>query len=253
MRHFFIFFVVFACASGSVVVGLYLRKVLPAHHLNEESAGVVRLATGLIATMAALVLGLLISSAKGSFDTVSTELIDTAAHVVRLDRVLAKYGPETKPVRDALRQAYASTVATLASDDPSRLARMDDPESVRRAEDFQRLVEGLSPQDAIQRDLKARALLLVDEVFATRWLAILKEKVPIPVPLLVALVLWLVAIFGTFGLYAPHNGTTIAVLLVCALSASGAIFLILELNSPLDGVVRVSLVPLREALAVLGK
>jgi hypothetical protein len=203
--------------------------------------------------MAALILGLLISSAKASFDTVSTELIDAAAHVVRLDRVLAKYGPEAQPIREALRRSYAATIDTLASDDPSRLAKIDNPETVHRVEDFQRLVEGLSPQNAIQRELKTRALQLVDEVFATRWLAILKEKVPIPMPLLVALVFWLTAIFGTFGLYAPRNGTTLAVLLVCALSTSGAIFLILELNSPLSGVVRVSLTPLREALAVLGK
>jgi hypothetical protein len=195
----------------------------------------------------------LISSAKASFDTVSTELIDAAAHVVRLDRVLAKYGPEAQPIREALRRSYAATIDTLASDDPSRLAKIDNPETVHRVEDFQRLVEGLSPQNAIQRELKTRALQLVDEVFATRWLAILKEKVPIPMPLLVALVFWLTAIFGTFGLYAPRNGTTLAVLLVCALSTSGAIFLILELNSPLSGVVRVSLTPLREALAVLGK
>jgi hypothetical protein len=203
--------------------------------------------------MAALILGLLISSAKASFDTVSTELIDAAAHVVRLDRVLAKYGPEAQPIREALRRSYAATIDTLASDDPSRLAKIDNPETVHRVEDFQRLVEGLSPQNAMQRELKTRALQLVDEVFATRWLAILKEKVPIPMPLLVALVFWLTAIFGTFGLYAPRNGTTLAALLVCALSTSGAIFLILELNSPLSGVVRVSLTPLREALAVLGK
>ncbi|MBK5125799.1 hypothetical protein IQ288_38940 [Burkholderia sp. R-69980] len=253
MSDLSVFFIVFACASGSVGVGSYLRNVVPEHHLNEDSAAVVRVATGLIATMAALILGLLISSARASFDTVSTELIDTAAHVVRLDRVLAKYGPETQPIREELRRRYAATIDTLASDDPSRLVRMDDPEAVRRVEDFQRLVEGLSPQNAMQRELKTRALLLVDEVFVTRWLAILKEKVPIPTPLLVALVFWLVAIFGTFGLYAPRNGTTIAVLLVCALSTSGAIFLILELNSPLNGVVRVSLTPLREALSVLGK
>jgi len=253
MRHLFIFFIVFVCASGSVVIGSYLRNVLPEHHLSEESAGSVKLAIGLIATMAALVLGLLISSAKGSFDSVSSVLLDTAAHVVRLDRTLAKYGPETQPIREALRQSYAAAVETLGSDDPSRLARTDDPEAARRVEDVRRLVEGLAPRDDVQRELKTRALLLVDEVFATRWLAILKEKVPLPMPLLVALVLWLVAIFATFGLYAPRNGTTIAVLLVCALSSSGAIFLILELNSPLDGVVRVSLTPLREALAVLGK
>ncbi|MFM0497261.1 DUF4239 domain-containing protein [Paraburkholderia caledonica] len=253
MSDLLIFFIVFACASASVGVGSYLRNVLPKQHLNDESAAVVRLATGLIATMAALILGLLISSAKASFDTVSTELIDATAHVVRLDRVLAKYGPETQPIREALRRSYAATIDTLASDDPSRLAKIDNPETAHRVEDIQRMVEGLSPQNAMQRELKTRALLLVDEVFATRWLAILKEKVPLPMPLLVALVFWLVAIFGTFGLYAPRNGTTIAVLLVCALSTSGAIFLILELNSPLNGVVRVSLTPMREALAVLGK
>jgi len=152
MSDLLIFFIVFACASASVGVGSYLRNVLPKQHLNDESAAVVRLATGLIATMAALILGLLISSAKASFDTVSTELIDATAHVVRLDRVLAKYGPETQPIREALRRSYAATIDTLASDDPSRLARTDDPEAARRVEDVRRLVEGLAPRDDVQRD-----------------------------------------------------------------------------------------------------
>src|SRR5947209_7510386 len=98
MNHLVIAVTVFVCVFGSALIGLFVRKKLPAHHLNDESTGVVKLATGLIATMAALVLGLLVSSAKASFDTVSAELTQNAASIIRLDRVLAKYGPETREV-----------------------------------------------------------------------------------------------------------------------------------------------------------
>ncbi|EIM93492.1 hypothetical protein WQE_49268, partial [Paraburkholderia hospita] len=122
-----------------------------------------------------------------------------------------------------------------------------------KAEDFQRQLEKLSPHDAAQSRLQAKALQIVDEVFTARWLALLQEKSSIPIPLLVVLVVWLAIIFGTFGLFAPRNGTTITVLVLGALSTAGAIFMILEMNTPLDGVVRVSLGPMRAALAIIGQ
>ena len=75
----------------------------------------------------------------------------------------------------------------------------------------------------------------------------------IPVPFLVVLVLWLVVIFASFGLFAPRNATVVAVLVLCALSASGAIFLILEMDRPFEGLMKVSDVPLRYALSQLGR
>jgi hypothetical protein len=198
------------------------------------------MATGLIATMAALVLGLLVSSAKGSFDTMDHELVQSAASVVRLDRTLARYGTETHELRASLKHIYEGSIEMINSDDPAQLARLGGPEAVSRTEEF-------------QRQLKARALAIVDDLFAGRWLALLQIKGSIPVSLLIVLVLWLCIIFGSFGLFAPGNATVIAALFMCALSTSGAIFLIQEMSTPLGGMVRVSVAPMRVALARLGE
>ncbi|OUL97335.1 DUF4239 domain-containing protein [Paraburkholderia hospita] len=253
MNHIVVALIAFLCVFGSALVGSYLRAVLPQHHLSDESTSVVKLATGMIATMAALVLGLLVSSAKGSFDTTNGEIVHSAVDIVRLDRVLAKYGPETREIREQLKRNTAASIALLASGDPALLARMTGPQAIAKLEGFQSQVESLSPHNAAQSQLQAKALQIVDEVFTARWLALLQEKSSIPVPLLVVLVVWLAIIFGTFGLFAPRNGTTITVLVMGALSTAGAIFMILEMNTPLDGVIRVSLEPMRGALAILGQ
>jgi hypothetical protein len=213
----------------------------------------VKLTTGLLATLAALVLGLLISSAKGSFDTTNGELVHSAVNIVRLDRVLARYGPETRDIRAQLKHITAASIALLADGDAAQVVRMTGPEAIARTEEFQRQVETLSPHNAAQSQLQTKALQIVDEVYTTRWLALLQEKASIPTPLLVVLVVWLAIIFGTFGLFAPRNGTTITVLVMGAVSAAGAIFMIMEMNTPLDGVVRVSLGPMRAALTIIGQ
>jgi hypothetical protein len=253
VNHLVIALIVFACVLGSALLGLHLRTVLPAHHLSEESIGVVKLSTGLIATMVALVLGLLVSSAKNSFDTANGQLVQNAADVIQFDRVLAKYGPETQDIRALLKRNYAGAVQILASGSASELAQLNSAETINRAEDFQRKVEDLVPHNDAQRGLKARALQIVDKVYAARWLALLQAKGSIPISLLVVLVVWLSIIFGTFGLFAPRNGTIIATLVMSALSTSGAIFLIEEMSTPLDGIIRVSVAPMRDTLGRLGE
>jgi hypothetical protein len=118
MIHLVIALIVFVCVFGSALLGLYVRTVLPPRHLGDESIGVVKLATGPIATMAALVPGLLISSAKGSFDMVNGELVRNAASVIRLDRVLAHYGPETQEIRGLFKKSFGLQIQILASGDP---------------------------------------------------------------------------------------------------------------------------------------
>jgi hypothetical protein len=253
MSHLVVALIVFIVVLGSALACSYLRDVLPQHHLSDESISMVKLTTGLLATLAALVLGLLISSAKGSFDTTNGELVHSAVNIVRLDRVLARYGPETRDIRAQLKRNTAAAIALLAAGDPAQVMRMTGPEAIAKAEEFQRQVENLSPHNAAQSQLQTKALQIVDEAYTTRWLALLQEKASIPTPLLVVLVVWLGIIFGTFGLFAPRNGTTMTVLVLGALSTAGAIFMILEMNTPLDGVVRVSLGPMRAALAIIGQ
>ena len=95
--------IVFACVFGGALLGILLHAVLPQHHLSNETKDIVKLGMGLVGTMSALVLGLLVASAKGSYDAQSAELTQMSANIALLDRVLAHYGPETKETRDLVR------------------------------------------------------------------------------------------------------------------------------------------------------
>jgi hypothetical protein len=152
-----------------------------------------------------------------------------------------------------LRRSFEQQIQILASGDPAQTARLGSAEAVARVEDLQRRLDDLSPATAKQHELQARAIQIADEIQSVRWLAILQAQGSTPIPLLIALVLWLSIIFGAFGLFAPFNGTVIATLFLGAVSTSGAIFLIEEMNTPLDGLIRLSLSPLRAALAILGQ
>src|SRR5258706_15797020 len=235
------------------MLGLFVGDILPEHHLSSDTKDVVKLGTALIATMAALVLSLLISSAKSSFDKMDGELVENAARTVALDRVLADYGPETREIRDLLKRSYAARIALLFPTDSTRTETEDTAEAVVRTEGIRAKLWALSPQNDAQRGLRAQGVDLISEMASTRWLLLLQKDESIPLPLLVVLVSWLGIIFATFGLFAPRNATVVAALFVCALSVSGAIFVILEMNSPFSGLMKVSSAPMRDALAQLGQ
>ena len=245
--------IVFVCVFGAGVCGLLLRSLLPEHHLSENSMGIVNLGAGLIATLAALVLGLLIASAKNSFDRIGDQVTQTAAKVVMLDRTLALYGPETKEARDLLRSAVASAVELTFSEHGSQVAELDAPEKLTRIEQFQDKLWALSPRTDAQRALQSHAVELSNEVAQMRWLVIAQGEGSMPTPFLVVLVLWLVILFAGFGLVTAKNSTVVAVLFLCALSVSGSMFLIEEMNRPLQGLMKISGAPMRNALSHLGQ
>jgi hypothetical protein len=244
---------VFVCVFGSAMLGLFVQILLPAHHLSQDSKDVVKLGTGLIATLAALVLSLMISSAKGTFDRTDDELVQNAARVIGLDRILADYGPETRGVRDLLKRTYAARIDLLFPRETSQEGPVDTPEAIVRTENIRAKLWELTPRDDIQRGLRSQALEIAGEMASTRWLLLLQKDEVLPRTVLVVLVSWLTVIFTTFGLFAPRNGTVITVLFVCALSTSGAILLILEMNSPFAGLMNISSAPMRHALEDLGK
>jgi hypothetical protein len=246
--------IVFACVFGSTLLGMLLHGAVPDNHLSADSKDVVKLAMGLIATMAALVLGLLTASAKGSFDTESGEVEQMAANAILLDRVLAQYGPETKDIRDLLRQAIAVRLAQMWPEEGSHTATVDAaPQTTPTAEGIEGKIRALSPQTDAQRELKTRALSISGVLLQTRWLLFAQMRRPIPMPFLVVLIFWLSILFLSFGVFAPRNGTVITALVFCALAVAGSIFLILELNHPFEGLVKVSSAPVHYALAHLGQ
>ena len=244
---------VFVCIFGSALLGMYLHGKLPEHHRSSDTKDVVKVANGLVATMSALVLGLLLSSTKGTFDKLSDELVAESAKLVQLDRALANYGPETATLRAKIRQHYTLAVDELFSGDDAKIARLDSPETVAHAEAIQGELLGLAPANDLQRRQQAKALDLAGAMQSTRWMIVMQTAGSLPGPLLCALGLWLSISFAAYGLFAPRNATVVVALCVGSLCVSAALFLILELGTPFDGLVRISDGPLRSALAHLGQ
>ncbi len=241
--------IAFACIFAGTLLGFFLRFSLPEHHLGNESKDAVKLGTGMIATLAALVLGLLISSAKGSFDVMNTELTQAGAKIAVLDRILARYGTETTEARELLRRAVATGVNRVWPED--KMVPRTQPAGV---EDVRNKLLELSPGSDAQRSLQSSALQITGDMEEARWLLLEQRgETSVPTPFLVILVFWVTVIFVSFGLFSPPNGTVVAVLLLCAMSVGGAIFLILELDRPAEGLIKLSDAPLRNTLLHLGQ
>jgi hypothetical protein len=243
--------ITFAFVFGGDLLGMALRAVLPDHHLNSDSKDAVKVGMGLVATMAALVLGLLIASAKSSYDTQNSELTDLSSKLVLLDRVLAHYGPESKDARDQVRTTAVSALDQMWSKDSTGLSQMEPPST--GSEVLYDKIQALSPKDDTQRSIKSQALSIVIGLGQTRWLMYEQRVGSISAPLLTILIFWLTALFISFGLFAPRNATVVATLFISALSVSCAILLILEMYSPYSGLIRIHDTPLRSALAHLGQ
>jgi hypothetical protein len=243
--------IVFALVFGSALLAMYVGDALPEHHLSADSKDVVKLGVALIATMSALVLSLLIASAKSAFDTRSNQLVQASADIILLDRALARYGSETKEARSLLQRSVAATVERFWPAEGTKVIAIDPNASPVEA--LYDKVDALSPQNEAQRAMQSQAQSLAADVGRMRLLLFENLGSSIPVPFLVVLVFWLCIIFASFGLFAPRNATVIAVLCVCALSVAGAIFLILELERSFEGLLQVSGAPLRSALAQLGR
>jgi hypothetical protein len=242
--------IVFGCVFGGAMVGMVLRAVLPKHYLSEDSKDAVKVGMGLVATMAALVLGLLVSSAKSSFDALSSEMTRVSSQIILLDRTLSMYGEEAKEARDLLRSSVARVVDRMESTKSANSAQLR--ASTREVDVLYERIQGLVPKDERQRSIQGRALGILISLQETRWLMYEQESTSISMPMLMILLSWLVTLFISFGLFSPVNGTGVTTLLVSALSVSGAILLILELYRPYEGMIRLSSAPLRAALMQLG-
>ena len=244
----------FACIFGGTLLGMWLRALLPEHHLSDESKDAVKLGTGMIATLAALVLGLLIASAKGTFDTMTNELRQTASRIVLLDRVMAQYGPETREARDLLRGSVATALQRIWPEDSHEMEIKTAQRPGTDLEALQDKLLQLSPRDDTKKWIQSRALQISADVAEARSLILAQAgQSSIPGPFLVVLVSWLTIIFTTFGLFSPRNGTVMIVMIICALSTAAALYLILELDQPYGGLIKISSASLHNALTLLGK
>ncbi len=241
------------CILGGALLGLFLGTRLPEHHLSDDSKNTVKLGAGLVATMAALVLGLLVGSAKNSFDAMDNGITEIGAKTIMLDRALADYGLETKELREMLRGTLMSVMEDIWPEEKTTPARLEIVEQSAQMGGIQRAIRGLAPLNDTQRQLQSQALQISGDLARVRWHMFEQRTKSLPTTLLVVVVFWLAMLFASFGLFAPRNATVVTVLSLAALSVAGALFIILEMNSTLDGIIKVSSAPLHKALDLLGK
>ena len=239
--------VIFALVLGGILVG----HALPGQRLSKESQDALRLGVGFIATLAALVLGLLIASAKSSFDTQSGQVKRITADLILLDNLLAQYGSETIPIRSLMRNTMPAFIEKMWHE---KATNSKAPfEANANAAALLLKIQALSPQNDIQRSLQAQTIQTSNDLTQTRFLLFAETDTAIPVPFLAVLVFWLVIIFASFSLFLTLNATVFMVLSFLALSASCAIYLILELGEPFSGLMMISSAPLRDALGPLSQ
>jgi hypothetical protein len=240
---------VFGSLFAGAFAGMFIRQRLPDKHLTPETENVVKLGMGVIATIGALVISLLLGSAKTSFDVKDSELKMFAADLILLDRQLVHLGVDGTEARGLLRRYTRHQIAATWPDE--RTQPMDEKNGTLLLEDVQVRLRALTPRDDAQRSLQSRALQISGDLAQTRWLLREQTGSALPTAFLLILVFWLTVIFGSFGLFAPWNPIALASLMVCSLSVSGAIFLIEEMAHPFGGLVHISSAPMHDALALL--
>ncbi|MFO1079453.1 MAG: hypothetical protein U1E23_02335 [Reyranellaceae bacterium] len=231
---------------GSAAAGVVLRSRLPEAHLTGDSKDVIKLATALIATLSALVLGLLFAATHDSFDATSAAVSRMTADVAELDQLMVEYGPEADPVRAALRLEVQWLLASLwRTEGPGGTAGA---RPLRHQEGMIAKVRDLDPHGPVQTSLKARAHQVATDLAQVRLDLFAQPSDSLSSTFMVTLVAWLMVIFCVFGMSAPPNATLLTVLALCILSAAAALYLIIELGQPFDGLMQVSSEGLRHAL-----
>jgi hypothetical protein len=240
---------VFACCFGAALGGMALHRLLPDRHFDDGSKETVRLVMGLIATMSALVLSLLISSANSFYDTQAAELRKMSADLAQLDRVLVLYGPETQEIRGMLRQAVLAAHRRVWPAEGSQPASLDPAVGRAMTDTIFAKLQNLAPKTAAQGRDQDAAWQLAASLTEMRMLMYEQLDQSISWPLLVVLIFWVSVLFLGFGLFARLHLTLVVAMLVGAISVAAAVLLILELNQPYVGLIRLSDAPIRDVLA----
>jgi hypothetical protein len=246
--------------SASAGVGFFVNSRLPEEHRSRESIELVQLANTLLVTFTAIVLGLLTTSVKAGFDAAYNARGDYAGQLAQMDRCLRDYGPGTAPIREQLRAYVAAVIASTWPSEPPP-ANVSYPDTSKMSltgessvlaalmNDIGLEVRSMQPADGVHKNLMAACVEQYRDLIKARWLVIEGVRGSISTPFYWVLVFWLVVLFGSFGLRAPPNSMSVTVIGLCALSLAAAVFVILDLDRPYEGLFGIPSTSMRNALA----
>jgi hypothetical protein len=247
------FIIALASTFGFSVLGSLIATALPKQHLSGESKDFIKLGAGVIATLTALVLGLLLGSAKSSYDNINSIVIQNAARIISIDGALRQYGPEAGDLRVLLQHALANRIQKIWPNEQVSKLTIEELDSSSLPEVFLGRVRDLKPTNDSQRLAQSFIIQLTREFVQNHHILIEQSISAFPPLFQIIMLCWMASLFGTYGLFCPRNPTVFIVLLVCALSVSSAVFLINELFRPFDGLIRISGAPMLNALQHLAR
>ena len=242
--------IVFLILLAGAFAGWTMRQRLREHHLTDDTKNLVSVSMAVVATVSALVLGLLISNANTSFRELGGDVTTLSAQILRLDNILRRYGPDTYPARETLRQYAEQKTADLFPDEGGDV-HLDNPSTyqlLQRLEDSMLELKPSNPRDQWWLD---QAMTLAGKIGDTRWLLVQQLGQGTPKAFLALLIFWLTLLFASFGLFAPRNFISGVTLTLCALAVAGAVGMILELERGFGGLVHISPEPRRQAAKAL--
>jgi hypothetical protein len=250
--------IIFVLLLGASGVGMYLHDRLGEQHRTNETKDHVRLVVSILVTFTALVLSLMLSEVKGSFDAFDARLRAFAGDVSNLDIHLREYGPDAEPIRAAIRKYVAASIADSWRDEPAPLGdfpRFDGPAGVERPELGALLIQAdigihkLDPPDRFRQRLTDSLSNQIDETLRARRQLLETSHDTIAWPLMLAMCAWLGVVFGVFGLLSPRNAVVYMSIVICAICVASAIFLIDDFDSPIDGLLTASSDSMRATLS----
>ncbi len=251
MNPFTVSSLIFAIVFGGAIAGMALRRALPQEQFGTEAKDTVRLATGLIVTMTGLVLGMLVSSAKAYYDGQKNVVAEMSSKIIVLDALFLDYGPEAKHARREAHQFGQDAMDRIWPKERSGLFQL---RPNNNGDKINAELELLVPKDERQAAMKPQIASAIRDLRRAYWLMFLEsEQTSISVPLLIVVTAWLVAIFISFGIFAPSNATVMVTLIVCAVAVSAAIFIIMEMYAPFSGILKISPVAIRDALSQMAR
>ena len=244
MSHLISGLVSFAAIFGGALLGLFVAPRLPGHHRTSETQSAITVSVAVIGTLSALVLGLMITAANSSFTKRSEEVRELSLQLIRMDRNLRRYGPETEVARTQLREWAAAKIQHLFHENGPAVSG---EQAIEKLESVQDALLDLVPKDARQTHLRTLCLALSSTMIEARWGLETRSGHSIPTPFLVLLIFWLAIVFASFGLFTPRNYTTVVALLLCAMAVAGGIYLIEELDNPRTGLIQLPSDSMRKA------
>ena len=246
----FVGLIVLTVILAGAFVGWKLRKLLPAEQLTEETRGLVSVSTAIVATVSALVLGLLISNANSTFIRLGGDVTVLSAEILRLDKILYRYGSDTQPARDTLRAYAKQKTADMFPDNPENV-RLGNPSTYELLQRLEDMLLTLKPQNPRDQWWMGQAMLLASKIGDTRWLIAQQVGQGTPKAFVTLLVFWLALLFASFALFAPHNLTSAVILMLSAFAVTGAVAMFLELEQGFGRIIHISPKPMRQAVQLL--